>query len=75
MKTRIALVIGITLAAALLATATPVAADDGDPQCQRLDGGMDYGTYLCVDPKDPKCPVYTVTYSDWGADKRCFGVL
>lgn len=75
MKTRTALVIGITLAAALLATATPVSADHDDGKCQRVDGGMDHGTYLCIDTSDPKCPVYTVTYTDRGADKRCFGVL
>ncbi len=75
MQTRIALVIGITLVAALLATATPVSADHENGKCERIDGGMDYGTYLCVDTSDPKCAVYTVTYSDWGSQKRCYGVL
>lgn len=74
MKTRTALVIAITLVA-MLAIATPAVADHDDAKCERIDGGMDYGTYLCVDTDDPRCPVYTVTYTDWGPQKRCFGVL
>lgn len=43
--------------------------------CIPTSGGMDYHSYLCVDPKDPKCAVYTLTASDWGVQKRCYGVL
>jgi hypothetical protein len=75
MKTRLALIATLLLTTALLAFAGTANAHHDDADCQRIDGGMDYGTYLCTDTKDPLCPVYTVTYTDWGAQKRCFGVL
>lgn len=48
---------------------------DSAGACIPTSGGMDYPSWLCVDPKDPLCPVYTVTTSDWGTTKRCFGVI
>lgn len=43
--------------------------------CVPTSGGMDYHSYACVDASNPKCAVYTLTSSDWGTQKRCFGVL
>lgn len=63
---------------ALLSTAVapPAAADDaGGPVCIPTSGGMDYHSFLCVDSSNPLCPVYTLTATDWGVQKRCFGVL
>lgn len=47
----------------------------GWPACVPTSGGMDYPSYLCVDPRDPLCAVYTLTTTDWGVQKRCYGVL
>lgn len=51
----------------------PVAA--AEPECVPTSGGLDYPSYLCVDTSNPKCPVYTLTTTDWGTQKKCFGVL
>lgn len=46
-----------------------------EAQCYPTSGGMDYPSFLCVDPGNAKCAVYTVTTSDQGVQRRCYGVL
>lgn len=45
------------------------------PVCVPTSGGLDYPSWACVDAGNPKCAAYTVTTSDAGVQKRCFGVL
>ena len=51
----------------------PTAAAEAD--CIPTSGGLDYPSYLCTDPSNPKCAVYTLTTTDWGTEKHCYGVL
>lgn len=65
-------VVGVTeTRTCLVPTAAP--ADAGT--CVPTSGGLDYQSYACVDAKDPGCAVYTLSHTDAGAEKRCYGVL
>jgi hypothetical protein len=72
MKFRSVLLCGLALPFLIVAS-TPSAM--AAPSCVPTSGGLDYPSYLCTDPEDPKCPVYTLTTTDSGVQKRCFGVL
>lgn len=54
-------------------SATPSGAPSAS--CIPTSGGLDYHSYLCIEPSNPKCAVYTLSSSDWGIEKRCYGVL
>jgi hypothetical protein len=43
--------------------------------CIPTSGGLDYPSFLCVDAGDARCPVYTITTSDWGVRKTCYPPL
>ena len=68
---------GVTVTKECVVETRPDAAALAAPEaaCIPTSGGLDYPSWLCVDPSDPKCAVYTVTTSDWGVQKRCYGVL
>lgn len=53
----------------------PLSSAGFETTCIPTSGGLDYHSFLCVDPSNPKCAVYTLTSSDWGVQKKCYGVL
>lgn len=64
---RILVYASILIVAAL--AAAPAAS--AEPTCVS-NGSMDYERFTCVDPEDPKCPVYTLSSSDsGGVQKKC----
>lgn len=43
-----------------------------DASCVPTSGGLDYHSYLCVDPSNPRCAAYTLHHTDWGVRKTCY---
>lgn len=68
--------LAFAILAPLASANAPRDLDAPGPSCAPTSGGMDYHSYLCVDPGNPKCAVYTLTHNDWeGIRKRCYGVI
>lgn len=65
----------LCLAIALLAaTLAPLAAASApEASCIPTSGGLDYHSYLCLDPANPRCAAYTLHHNDWdGVKKTCY---
>ncbi len=73
MNRSLAAVAAFTLLMAAVSTAPAAAQTPPTHQCYPTSGGLDYQSYVCYDLKDPFCPVYTLTHSDWGTTKKCIG--
>ena len=72
------LVLGSLVLLAVMATASPAAAEPTQPPttgptCVLLLSGPDLLYFLCVDPSDGECPVYSVRVGHEGdTTKTCF---
>jgi hypothetical protein len=53
----------------------PAASPADAGTCVPTSGGLDYQSYACVEPKNAGCAVYTLSSTDSGVEKRCYGVL
>lgn len=54
-------------------TCVPGSVSTAQPEstCIPTSGGLDYPSYLCVDPSNVKCVAYHETTSDWGTRRFC----